>query len=470
MEGAAQESTADVRSVAEYAVKPTDYVGVVPRLLVAEGDKVSAGTPLFEDKNNGWARFVSPVSGRVKAVVRGERRALLAVVVERSDDAPGAPESAKSVKPLEALSRDEARRILVESGCWTMLRRRPFGTVPMPGDCPNAIFVSCFDTAPLAPDYDYVMQGREEDFMAGLRVLSLLTDGKVHLGFRKGQRLQECVLEEGRIEKHFFGGPHPAGNVGTQIAAIDPINKGEVVWTARPQEVAVIGHLFLTGEYLPEKVVAFAGPCVVSPRYYRMLAGASLDIVCSEQLAMSSNHRIISGNVLSGSRIGDSSSPLATPYIGACDDLVTVLPEGDYYEFMGWLMPGLKKFSFHRIFFSGFDKKEIRRQRRRNRRTARDAEHSFRLIPNTYSFDTQLHGQQRPLVLTGEFEQVFPFRIYPLQLIKAAVVGDIDLMEGLGIYEVEPEDFALCEFIDPSKTEIQHIIREALETLRKEGV
>ena len=470
LEGAAQELTADARSVAEYAVKPTDYVGVVPRLLVAEGDIVGAGTPLFEDKNNEWARFVSPVAGRVKAVVRGERRALLAVVVERDESVPVERNFERDTVALEELSREEIQRVLMESGCWTMLRRRPFGTVPLPNDHPKAIFVSCFDTAPLAPDYDYVMQGREEDFVAGLRVLLRLTDGKLHLGFHKGQHLSERVPEDCRIEKHVFDGPHPAGNVGTQIAAIDPINKGEVVWSVRPQEVAVIGHLFLTGEYLPEKVVAFAGPCVASPRYYRILAGAGLDIVCSEQLAMSSNYRIISGNVLSGSRIAVPDSPLVTPFIGAADDLVTVIPEGDYYEFMGWLMPGLNKFSFHRTFFSGFDKKEIRRQRRRHRRSVREASRSFRLIPNAYTFDTQMHGQQRPLVLTGEFEQVFPFRIYPLQLIKAAVVGDIELMEDLGIYEVEPEDFALCEFIDPSKTEIQHIIREALETLRKEGV
>lgn len=451
--GVAQETISDVRSITEYAVKPTDYVGVTPRLKVAEGDKVKAGTTLFVDKNNEWAHFVSPVSGTVKAVVRGAKRALQAVVIT-TDNAKD-----YEVNPTgdpTKLSRQEVKDLMVNGGCWTMLRRRPFGIAPLPTDEPKAIFVSCFNSAPLAPNYDFVMEGRTDDFLMGLKVLAKLTDGKVHLGFRQGQKLAQ-VAEKAPVEIHYFQGPHPAGNVGTQIAAIDPIDRGEQVWAVDVQDVAIIGHLFLTGQYEPERVMAFAGPSAQNPRYYRMIAGANIETLCKEQFSGEAHARIISGDVLSGQKLDLYETSLSKDcYAGAHDSLISALPEGDYYEFMGWLMPGLKKFSLSRTFLSGFFAKCCCASKCKN--------------GSKYNFDTNLHGEWRPMVVTGSYEQVFPFKIYPMQLIKAAIIGDIDLMESLGIYEVEPEDFALCEYVDTSKTEIQTIIREALEKIRKEAM
>ena len=432
VEGAAERCVADMRDVLTCAVKPTDFVGLTPRLLVAENDKVKAGEALFCDKNDERIRFTSPVSGVVKAVVRGEKRRILEVVVEKDENMS---EHHASFEITE--NPEDIKKVLLQCGLWTMLRQRPFGTVANPDDEPKNIFVSAFSSAPLAPDYDFVMQGREEFLKKGLEALTKLTKGKVHVCFRPNQQLAERLqTQNSKLQTHFVKGPHPSGNIGTQIAHIDPINKGDVVWTMNIQDVAVLGELVSTGVYNPEKIVAVAGPNVVNPQYYKVKAGA-----CLKDIDFKENSRVISGNVLSGNKI-DSGG-----FLGAYDDLISVIPEGDYYDFMGWLMPGFRKFSFSRTFLSGFLPKMMR-----------------------WKFDTNTHGDQRPLVFTGDFERVFPFDIYPTQLIKACVIGDIELMENLGIYEVEPEDFALCEFVDVSKTDIQQIIREALERLRKEGV
>lgn len=432
IEGAAERRVADMLNIVEYAVKPTDFVGLTPRLLVAENDKVKAGEALFCDKNDQRIRFTSPVSGVVKAVVRGEKRRILEVVVEKDENMS---EHHASFEITE--NPEDIKKVLLQCGLWTMLRQRPFGTVANPDDEPKNIFVSAFSSAPLAPDYDFVMQGREEFLKKGLEALTKLTKGKVHVCFRPNQQLAERLqTQNSKLQTHFVKGPHPSGNIGTQIAHIDPINKGDVVWTMNIQDVAVLGELVSTGVYNPEKIVAVEGPNVVNPQYYKVKAGA-----CLKDIAFKENSRVISGNVLSGNKIESGG------FLGAYDDLISVIPEGDYYDFMGWLMPGFRKFSFSRTFLSGFLPKMMR-----------------------WKFDTNTHGDQRPLVFTGDFERVFPFDIYPTQLIKACVIGDIELMENLGIYEVEPEDFALCEFVDVSKTDIQQIIREALERLRKEGV
>ena len=296
------------------------------------------------------------------------------------------------------------------------------------------------DTNPLAPDIAFVLKGREHEFEAGIAALG----------------------EWGEVHTVHAQGPHPAGNVGTQIAAISPLNKGEYVWTVNAQDVANIGRWCLTGEYRPERVIAVGGPAAKCPKYYRVLCGTSIRRIAEVQL-MSPNYpeiaplnsplstRIISGSVLSGSRIQ------ADGFLGMYDHQLTFIEEGDQYEFMGWIMPGLNKFSFSKTFLSGL-------------MAPFKALEPLMPVKPTYSFNTNLHGSVRPFLFTGSFERVFPFDIYPLQLIKACIVGDIELQEKLGIYEVEPEDFALCEFIDPSKTEIQTIIREALEVLRKEAI
>ena len=456
--GAAELRLTDARSIATYAVKPTDFVGLTPRLLVEEGGAVMVGDALFCDKNDERIRFTSPVSGKVKAIVRGEKRKLMAVVVEtdfKSSPTIALPQTAEEIKA-----------VMLQCGLWTMMRQRPFGTVANPDDTPKAIFVSAFNSSPLAPDYDFVMQGREEAFKKGLNALTQLTEGMVHVCFRPYQKLAEQLSTlNSQLSTHFVNGPHPTGNIGTQIAHIDPINKGEVVWTMNIQDVAVLGELVATGIYNPEKVIAVAGPNIKNPHYYRVKAGVCLSEITKAQLLntgfpkMDTNdaakeNRVISGDILSGTQIP------ADGFLSAYDDLVSILPEGDYYDFMGWLMPGLRKFSFSRTFLSGFMPKS----------TFKPMGISLPRFENLWKFDTNTHGDERPLVFTGNFERVFPFDIYPTQLIKACVVGDIDLMENLGIYEVEPEDFALCEFIDTSKTDLQAIIREALEKLRKEAV
>ncbi len=455
--GVAVRRVTDARDIGTYAVRPTDYVGLVPRLLVAEGDRVSAGDALFCDKNDERIRFVSPVDGVVKSVVRGEKRRLLAVVVERGSVAAEAPRWQGSLKGS-----------MLQQGLWPMVRQRPFGTVANPDGDPKAIVVSCFDSAPLAPDYDFALQGREQDLCKGLEALASLTEGTLFVTFRPGQRLASVVEQKvlpccGNVSVQYVEGPHPAGNVGTQIAQLCPISKGETVWTMTPQDVAVLGHWAETGEYCPERVIAVAGPQAKNPCYYRIVAGACMERIVRSQLLnpdypaleMSEESlnrvRAVSGNVLSGERIAPDG------FIGAYDSLLTLLPEGDYYDFMGWLMPGLDKYSFSRTFLSGF------LQLLRKARVINDEVIDYR-------FDTNMHGGVRPLVFTGDMERVFPFDIYPLQLLKACIVGDVELMEKLGIYEVEPEDFALCEFIDPSKTEMQVVIREALEKLRKEAM
>ena len=462
--GSAELRLTDARSISSYAVKPTDFVGLTPRLLVEEGYAVAVGDALFCDKNDERIRFTSPVSGRVKAIVRGEKRKLLEVVVEADFKSAGSTGSDYKSSPT-------LKDAMLQCGLWTLLRQRPFGTVANPDDKPKAIFVSAFSSVPLAPDYDFVMQGKEEWLKKGLEALTQLTEGMVHVCFRPGQRIANGFVKGEhagsplRVMTHFINGPHPSGNIGTQIAHIDPINKGEVVWTMNLQDVAVLGELLATGVYNPEKVIAVAGPNIKNPHYYRVKSGACLSEITKGQLLnndypkmdatdAAKENRVISGDILSGTQIA------TVGFLGAYDDLVSILPEGDYYDFMGWLMPGFRKFSFSRTFLSGFMPKS----------TFKPMGITLPRFENLWKFDTNTHGDERPLVFTGNFERVFPFDIYPTQLIKACIIGDIEQMENLGIYEVEPEDFALCEFIDTSKTDIQAIIREALEKLRKEAV
>lgn len=435
LSGDAERIVVDMRSEERYAVKPPDVVGFTPRLLVAEGDEVVAGQPLVEDKRDQRLTLPSPVNGKVQAIVRGEKRRLMEVIVAAEKTGV----SGCSGVSGESGTTGGARALSPEAPVWWMIKERPFGTIADPDHKPKGIFVSMRDTNPLAPDLAFALRGREHEFEAGIAALSRLAE--VH-----------TVHAEG---------PHPAGNVGTQIAAISPLNKGEYVWTVNAQDVATIGRWCLTGEYRPERVIAVGGPAAKCPKYYRVLCGTSIQRIAEVQLmnpGYPSLHeepqhegtRIISGSVLSGTRIE------ADGFLGMYDHQLTFIAEGDQYEFMGWLMPGLDKFSFSKTFLSGL------------MAPFKMLEPLMPVKP-TYSFNTNLHGSVRPFLFTGSFERVFPFDIYPLQLIKACIVGDIELQEQLGIYEVEPEDFALCEFIDPSKTEIQTIIREALEVLRKEA-
>lgn len=327
-----------------------------------------------------------------------------------------------------------------------MIKERPFGTIANPDHKPKGIFISLRDTNPLAPDLEFALKGREHEFEAGVKALEAFAP--VH-----------CVKAEG---------PHPAGNIGTIVAAIDPINKGEYIWSVNAQDVANIGRWCLTGEYKPERVIAVGGPAAKCPKYYRVTCGVCLQFISEAQMMdpsypqlntehLTLNTRIISGSPLSGTTIA------ADGFLGMYDQQVCFIEEGDKYDFMGWLMPGLKKFSFSKTFLSGLLRPLMSLR-------SLDSLETIKTLTPSYNFNTNMHGSVRPFLFTGSFERVFPFDIYPLQLIKACIVGDVELQEKLGIYEVEPEDFALCEFIDPSKTEIQTIIREALEVLRKEAI
>lgn len=406
-----------------YAVKPTDFIGVVPKLDVAEGDEVRCGTVLFHDKNNERIVFTSPVSGKVKAIVRGEKRAILRVVVESDGKNEsidfGAVETFPETSPQ---SRTELIDKMLRSGVWPMLRQRPYATIANPSDRPKHIFVSMFDTGPLAPNYDYIVENQYDALAKGIDILSKLTDGNVYVNVKHGSTVLRDV--SGNVSTNAknviiteFSGPHPAGNIGTQINALSPINKGEKMWYCYPQDVITIGNLFLTGRYDSSRIIAMTGPAAKNRHYYKTKIGADISSI----LDIEENSRVISGNVLTGTNITDDK------YLCFYDSQVTAIPEGNKYKLFGWLMPVFKRFT-----------------------------------------DTNTNGDTRPYIMTGEFERVFPFDIYPMQLIKACLIKDIEQMEELGIYEVDAEDFALCEVIDPSKTPIQQIIREGLEFIRKE--
>jgi Na+-transporting NADH:ubiquinone oxidoreductase subunit A len=417
-----------------YAVKPGDFHGLVPKLEVKEGSEVKAGTTLFVDKNQPDICFTSPVSGKVVAINRGERRAILEVVV-RADNTTEF-ESFRAGNPVNML-QEEVIKNLLKSGLWPTIRQRPYNIVASPKDTPKSIFVSAFDTAPLAPDYDFVIQGAEADFQVGVDALSRLTSGKVHINVSDEYPASPAYTQARNAQTNYFRGPHPAGNVSIQIQRIDPLNKGEVVWVVSPQDVIAIGRLFTKGVYDASKLIALAGSEVINPRYYRIIGGASIKSLTDGNVRRS-DQRYISGNPLTGSQVAHSG------FIGYYDSQLTVIPEGNHFEFLGWALPGFNKYSFSRSFWSW-------------------------LTPErSYTIDTNIHGGVRAFVMTGLYEKVFPLNIYPMQLLKAIIAEDIDQMERLGIYEVAEEDFALCEFICPSKTEMQALVRRGLDLMKQE--
>jgi Na+-transporting NADH:ubiquinone oxidoreductase subunit A len=416
------------------AIKPVDFIGVFPKLLIQEGDPVKAGTPLFFDKYRDRIRFTSPISGTVKELRRGEKRILLEIIIE-SDGKDSAVDFGKA--DPNKLTREEVIGKLLESGVWPMIRQRPYSIIAEPSAKPKAIFISGFDTSPLAPDYDLVVHGNGEAFQAGIDALIRLTDGTVHLNINIDLAASKVFTNCKGVRINKFSGKHPAGNIGTQIAFIDPINKGDIVWYLGPQEVLHIGRLFLSGKVDSTQLVALTGSEVKRPHYFKTKIGSSLNDLVKDNLA-GDHSRYISGNVLTGQSIDKHG------FLGFYHSQVTVIPEGDHHEFFGWALPGFSKFSFSRSYFSW-------------------------LKPSAkYRLDTNYNGGERAYVMTGQFEKVFGWDILPLQLIKAILIDDIDAMEKLGIYEVDEEDFALCEFIDTSKTEIQQIVRRGLDLMRKE--
>ncbi len=418
-----------------YAIKPIDFIGVFPKVVVQEGDKVKAGSQLCFDKYHDNIWFTSPVSGTIKEVRRGAKRVLLEIIIE--PDAQQQYEDFGKADPNN-LDREAIVDKMLKSGVWPVIRQRPYTVIANPADNPKAIFISTFDTSPLAPDYNFIVEGQAEALQTGLDALKKLTSGKIHLNLRRDANNSEVFTNAKNVHFNYFSGPHPAGNVGTQINKLDPVNKGEVVWHLRPQEVITIGRLFLEGRFNSERIIALTGSEVVKPMYFKTKIGASIKEIIKDNLK-DGKLRFISGNPLTGKKIDKNG------FVSFYDSQLTVLPEGDYYEMFGWVLPGFGKFSFSRTFFSWLHPKDKK-----------------------YRMDTNFHGGPRAFVITGEMEKVFPFDIYPMQLLKAIMIEDIDAMENLGIYEVDEEDFALIEFIDTSKTEAQSIIRKGLDIMRKE--
>lgn len=417
------------------ALKPTDFPSFTPKAALKEGDKVKAGSVLFYNKYKPEVKVTSPVSGTLKSIVRGERRKILEFVIE-----PDGNQDYVSFNPgnLAELSREQVINLLLESGVWPFIRQRPFDVIANPQDQPKAVFISGFDSSPLAPDYDFILNDQEADFQKGIDVLSKLTNGKIHLTVNQAYPISKVYSSVKGVELNSIEGPHPAGNVGIQMHHIDPINKGEVAWHVNPQDVLIIGRLFAKGIFDASKTIALTGSEVEKPRYYKTILGTTIESFVNGNVSKEGNLRYISGNVLTGTRIVNDG------YLGFYHNQITVIPEGDSYEFFGWALPGFKKFSTSRTFFSW-------------------------LMPGKeFRMDANLHGGERPFVFTDEYEKVLPMDILPVYLLKAIMVEDIDQMEALGIYEVGEEDFALCEFNCTSKIPVQQTLRKGFELMIRE--
>ena len=434
LKGSADKVISDAPAEETYALKPSDFPNVVPKLLLKEGAEVKAGTALFYDKNDDRIRFTSPVSGEIAEIRRGEKRKIMEVVILadkeiRYEDF--------GTTDLASMDRQAVIKKLLDSGVWPFIRQRPYDVIADPSSQPKAIFISAFNTAPLGEDYDFIMHRQNEIFQAGIDVLTKLTDGKVHLNINGAIKADDTFLNVGNVQINKFYGPHPTGNVGVQIHHVDPINKGEVVWVVNPQDVAIVGKLFKEGKFDASRTIALCGSMVKAPKYFKTRMGASVKNLLSDQLN-EGNARVISGNVLTGHKIE------ANGYLGFYDNEISVIPEGGNDQFMGWLAPGFDKFSLSKTFFSW-------------------------LMPGReYDLNTNMNGEERAFVVTGEYEKVFPMDIYPVHLLKAILIEDIELMENLGIYEVAPEDFALAEYACTSKINAQEIVRNGLNLVKKE--
>ena len=433
LEGQAACETVNAPLADSYAVSPLDFEGVTPKLLVNVGDRVKAGSALFFNKYNQRVLFTSPVSGTVEAVNRGEKRRILSVTV-KPDTEQLYEEFA--VPDLEKASRDQIVDLLLKAGLWPMVIQRPYGIIADPNDSPKAIFVSAFDSSPLAPDFEFVLKGEEANFQTGLDALARMA--KTYLSISVDQTAP-ALTNAKNVTVTAFDGPHPAGNVGVQINHIDPIVKGETVWTLGAEAVIFIGRLMNTGRVDMTRTVALTGSEVQKPGYCKLKVGALLTNVFKGNVTTGKDLRYISGNVLTGKQVSPNG------FLGAFHTQLSVIPEGDeIHEMLGWIKPRLNQFSTSHSYFSWLmGKKE-------------------------YVMDARVKGGERHMIMSNEYDRVFPMDIFPEYLVKAIIAGDIDRMEALGIYEVAPEDFALCEFVCSSKVEVQRIVRAGLDMLRAE--
>jgi len=431
LQGKAEEKRIELKSNGQYALVPDDFEGVVPKVVVKEGDKVKAGDALFVNKQYPEVKFASPVSGTVREVVRGERRKVLCIRVEADAQQEQVDFGKKDVTKMDGKAVVDA---LLEAGIFGYINQLPYAVSTNPSQLPKAVFVSALRDMPLAADFEFEVKGQEGDFQTGLTALSKIA--KTYLGCGVHSSFENYQ----DVEVTVFDGPCPAGNVGVQVNHLDPVNKGEVVWTVEPTVVLFIGRLFNTGKVNLRRTVALCGSEVKAPAYVDMLVGEELSTLLSNSYDADHHVRIINGNVLTGKVTTKDG------FLGAHTSEITVIPEGDDAdEFAGWIMPRFKQFSVNRSYFSWLCGKK------------------------KYALDARVKGGERHMIMSGEYDRVLPMDIYGEYLIKAIIAGDIDRQEALGIYEVSPEDFALAEFVDSSKLELQRIVREGLNILRKEN-
>lgn len=433
--GKPKQELGDFATVETFAVKPTDFIGFQrPKVLVNVGDSVKAGTPILIDKAMDQVIYASPVSGEIIDVKRGERRKLLEIIIK--SDGKNSFEAASPID-VDALDRDALVVALAASGTWPNIIQRPYGIVANPLDTPKAIFISGFDTHPLAPDYGFALQGQAEAFQAGIDALAKLTSGKVHLNLDGAANTPDVFAGVKNAVVNKFSGPHPAGNVGVQIHHLDPINKGDIAWTVNPMGVLQIGKFVLAGVYDASKTIAITGSELTKAMYVKTISGACVSNYVKGNL--NSGHvRVISGNVLTGEKIGMEG------FLGFYHNQITVIPEGDYYEFLGWAKPTTNKLSYHRAL----------------------GLLSFLTPKKEFVLDTNGRGEERAFVQTGVFESVTPMDILPVYLLKAIMAEDFDEMEELGIYEIIEEDLALCEFVDVSKHPVQELVRKGIDLIQ----
>ncbi len=435
LKGKAAKQKFSVKAAAQYALVPDDFVGMTPKVVVREGDKVKAGDALFVNKKQTDVKFASPVSGVVQAVVRGDRRKVLRVVVEADKDQQYVDFGQKQVASLDG---DAVVKALLEAGLFGYINKLPYAVSTTPDQKPRAVFVSALRDMPLAGDFEYELQGNEEDFQTGLTALSKVAP--VYLGVGAKQT-SKALAGAKDVEVNVFDGPCPAGNVGVQVNNIAPVNKGEVVWTVDPTAVIFFGRLFRTGKVDLRRLVAVAGSEITKPEYAEVFVGQPIADLLEGKLAAKDHVRIINGNPLTGRKA------TMDDFVGGHTSEITVIPEGDNVdEMLGWILPRTNDFSVSRSYFSWLFGKN-----------------------KEYALDARVKGGERHMIMSGEYDKVLPMDIYAEYLIKAIIAGDIDRMEQLGIYEVAPEDFAVAEFVDSSKLELQHIVRQGLDMLRKEN-
>lgn len=416
--------------VSNHAIRPSEFIGLKPKLAVKVGDKVKAGQTILFDKKNERIKIPSPISGEISAIQRGPKRRLDQIVIRANEKCEYLNFGVNT-----ALKKDEIKNKLLESGAWTLFKMRPYGCLANPDDSPKAIFINGMGSDPFASKPGFSLKGKEELFSRGLEVLKQLSDRTI-LSIAQDEN-SDLLTNANDIEIHRFSGPHPSGNTSVHISRVSPLNKGEVIWTIAAQDVAIIGKLFELGELHLDRTIAAGGSGMKNPQYYEVRGGQSMKTFFSEE-TNKGNYRYISGSVLSGEDIGKEG------YLGFLAKQVSVIPEGENTDFLGWVLPGFNKYSFSKAYFSW-------------------------LFPNRkYNLTTKLNGEERAFVVTGQYDKVFPFDILPNQLLKSIWAEDIEKMEELGIYEIIPEDFALCEVICTSKQPLQEMVRKGLDILYNE--